>query len=102
MKHGNVQPAGRCGNTATSDEPRASTKAIQGLRRRSLRPPSSGLLTTLARNSPPRAAPACRVSKPCAFCRKSEPRLAMPEPEKSRKLKKRLHAKKIAQSAGVG
>src|SRR5579884_463392 len=90
------------GNIAITIDASTSKKSAQRIRPRSLKRPKSGLLTADARKSPERMKPVVFGLNPWACCRKSEQRLAMPEPPKSRRLKKKPVARKKSHSALVG
>src|SRR5258708_657990 len=84
------------------DAAMSSTPVSQRLRPRSLRPPKIGLLIALGRNIPLKAKPVHLESYPWAFCKKSEPRLPMLAPAKSRRLNSIAQAKNDSHSIRVG
>src|SRR5262245_34344752 len=77
------------------------TKLNQRILPRSLNPPKSGLLMADARKIPDSAKPVNLESNPWACCRKSELKLPIPLPAKSRRLNAKLAARKNSHKAAV-
>src|SRR5688572_7534815 len=90
------------GKEATMMPAITRARVVQRPTPRSLRPPKRGLLMAEAMKIMERIPPVDSVLRPWAFWRKSEPRLPMELPVKSRRLKAKAAAMKKSQRAGEG